>query len=55
MWWEAQRNLAMGLWSLSRGIGDVVFIDKTGEKIRLIGVLFIPQLKNSIISLGPLD
>jgi hypothetical protein len=33
----------------------VTFTDKTSEQIKLAGVLYIPRLQNSIISLGQLD
>jgi hypothetical protein len=38
-----------------KGVGSVVFQDKTSEQRILHGVYFIPALKNSIISLGQLD
>ncbi len=37
------------------GRGIVTFLGKTGEKIKIADVLYIPRLKNSIISLGQLD
>jgi hypothetical protein len=37
------------------GRGMVTFFGKTREKIKLANVLYIPRLKNSIISLGQLD
>jgi hypothetical protein len=37
------------------GRGIVEFTGKTGEAVKLSGVLYIPRLKNSIISLGQLD
>jgi hypothetical protein len=33
----------------------VTFLGKTGEKIKITDILYIPRLKNSIISLGQLD
>jgi hypothetical protein len=33
----------------------VTFLGKTGEKIKIADILYIPRLKNSIISLGQLD
>jgi hypothetical protein len=33
----------------------VTFTGKIGEQIKLAGVLYVPRLKNSIISLGQLD
>jgi hypothetical protein len=33
----------------------MTFTDKTSEQIKLAGVLYIPRLQNSIISLGQLD
>jgi hypothetical protein len=38
-----------------KGVGSVVFVDKTGEHRLLTGVYYIPSLRNSIISLGQLD
>jgi len=38
-----------------KGVGSVVFTDKTGEHRLLTGVYYIPTLRNSIISLGQLD
>jgi hypothetical protein len=40
---------------LIQGHGDVLFTRKAGERIRLVRVLFVPYLKNNIISLGQLD
>jgi hypothetical protein len=37
------------------GRGIVEFTSKTGESIKLVGVLYIPRLNNSITSLGQLD
>jgi hypothetical protein len=37
------------------GRGIVTFLSKTEEKIKIADVLYIPRLKNSIISLGQLD
>jgi hypothetical protein len=37
------------------GRGIVTFLGKTWEKIKLADVLYIPRLKNIIISLGQLD
>jgi hypothetical protein len=37
------------------GRGIVEFTGKTGEAVKLSGVLYIPRLKNNIISLGQLD
>jgi hypothetical protein len=38
-----------------QGRGIVTFTSKTGEQIKLVGVLYIPRLKNNIIYLGQLD
>jgi hypothetical protein len=35
--------------------GIVTFLGKAGEKIKIVDVLYIPRLKNNIISLGQLD
>jgi hypothetical protein len=37
------------------GRGIVEFTSKTGESIKLVGVLYIPRLNNSITPLGQLD
>jgi hypothetical protein len=37
------------------GQGIVTFLGKTGEKIKIADVSYIPRLKNNIISLGQLD
>jgi hypothetical protein len=37
------------------GWGIVTFLGKIGEKIKITDVLYIPRLKNNIISLGQLD
>lgn len=37
------------------GRGTITFAGKSGEKVALAGVLFIPRLKNNIISVGQLD
>jgi hypothetical protein len=37
------------------GRGIVTFLSKTGGKIKIADVLYIPRLKNNIISLGQLD
>jgi hypothetical protein len=38
-----------------KGVGSVIFTAESGEHILLIGVYYIPTLRNSIISLGQLD
>jgi hypothetical protein len=38
-----------------KGVGSVIFVAKSGEHRLLIGVYYIPTLRNSIISLGQLD
>jgi hypothetical protein len=38
-----------------KGVGSVIFVAESGEHRLLIGVYYIPTLRNSIISLGQLD
>jgi hypothetical protein len=35
-----------------KGVGSIIFTAESGEHIMLIGVYYIPTLRNSIISLG---
>lgn len=37
------------------GIGSIILVTKTGERLRLTSIFYIPVLRNSIISLGQLD
>jgi hypothetical protein len=37
------------------GHGIVTFLGKTREKIKIVHVLYIPRLRNNIISLGQMD
>ena len=38
-----------------KGVGSIIFKAKTGEDRLLIGMYYIPALRNSIISIGQLD
>jgi hypothetical protein len=38
-----------------KGISSIIFITKSGEHRLLIGVYYIPKLRNSIINLGQMD
>ena len=45
----------MGLLSIIKGKGDILIICKDNEEMVISNVLYLPDLKTNILSLGKLD